>query len=183
MDAGRIGLLSDSHSRSRDGSDLPDSVLRAFDGVDLIFHLGDMGQVASLDRLAEVAPVVATKGMHAVGRDPRIVSGVRVLKTPTHVVGGLFDLTSAVPGLFEEGALDFDPEQNGKDLDALFGQRVRVVAFAMTHFPVVEERVLADGSELLFVNPGSPTLPADGPPTVAILNLRETRPSVEIREL
>ena len=146
-------------------------------------HLGDMGSVGSLDRLAEVAPVLAIRGAHAVGKDARIARSARVLRTPQLAVGGLFDPSSALPGAFDAGALDVDPMQAGKDLDAIFGLRVRVVAFALTHLPFVGEARLADGSELLFVNPGSPTLPADGPPTVALLDLRGARPHAQIKPL
>jgi hypothetical protein len=49
-----------------DGSDLPAEVLSAFDGVDLIIHLGHMGarEVLGrgvLDRYAEVAPVLGVR--------------------------------------------------------------------------------------------------------------------------
>src|SRR5207249_12341511 len=57
-DIRRIGFLADSHSRKADGSDLPTQALHAFDGVDLIVHLGDIGQKGILGRLASIAPVL-----------------------------------------------------------------------------------------------------------------------------
>jgi hypothetical protein len=53
----KLGLLADTHSNKNDGSDLPDDVLSAFGGVDLIVHLGDIGRKGILDRLQDVAPV------------------------------------------------------------------------------------------------------------------------------
>ena len=58
----RIGFLADTHSRKADGSDLPQQALDAFAGVDLIVHLGDIGQKGILERLGEVAPVLILAG-------------------------------------------------------------------------------------------------------------------------
>src|SRR2546428_12642907 len=60
----RIGVIADNHSQTADGSDVPQAVLDAFAGVDLIVHCGDAGSWGTLDRLATVAPVVAVKGGH-----------------------------------------------------------------------------------------------------------------------
>ena len=45
-------------------AELPDAVLDALAGVDLILHAGDITDLAVLDRLATVAPVVAVQGDH-----------------------------------------------------------------------------------------------------------------------
>ena len=50
----RIGVIADNHSRTSDGADLPQPVLEAFTGVDLIVHCGDAGSWGTLDRLASV---------------------------------------------------------------------------------------------------------------------------------
>jgi uncharacterized protein len=50
------GLISDTHGLLRD------SVLEALEGVDLIIHAGDIGPPALLNRLKEIAPVVAVRG-------------------------------------------------------------------------------------------------------------------------
>lgn len=52
----RIGLISDTH-----GSLHPE-VGRAFHGVGLILHAGDVGSQAVLDGLAQIAPVYAVRG-------------------------------------------------------------------------------------------------------------------------
>lgn len=51
-----IGLVSDTHSW------LDPELLEVFEGVDHIIHAGDIGDVAVLDRLREVAPTTAVKG-------------------------------------------------------------------------------------------------------------------------
>src|SRR2546423_10358661 len=69
----RIGVIADNHSRTADGADVPQAVLDAFAGVDLIVHCGDAGSWATLDRLATVAPVVGVLGGHNREKDgPRI---------------------------------------------------------------------------------------------------------------
>ncbi|MCI0346542.1 MAG: hypothetical protein L0221_14025, partial [Chloroflexi bacterium] len=53
--AGRIALLADTHCHAPAAADLPDAVLAALAGADLILHLGDMGDGAVRDRLVAVA--------------------------------------------------------------------------------------------------------------------------------
>ena len=60
--AAKIGVIADTHGCREDGSDLPEQVLDAFAGVDLIVHCGDIGNLAILDRLETVAPVLALRG-------------------------------------------------------------------------------------------------------------------------
>lgn len=45
-------------------AELPDAVLEALAGVDLILHAGDITDLSVLDRLATVAPVAAVQGDH-----------------------------------------------------------------------------------------------------------------------
>ena len=177
--ARRIGLVADTHSGEPDGSDLPDAVLDALRGVDLILHLGDMGAVGALDRFASVAPVLATRGGHAVGEDPRIAPVARVVLVGRFAVGALFDLPAACPGFAvgDEG-LTFPPGEAAPQLKRLFGRAVDVVAFAATHRPW-----LGQHQGVLYVNPGSPNLPSAGPGTVAILDLSRGGPDGAIREL
>src|SRR5450756_361129 len=59
------GILSDTHGR------LPASVSEAFDGVQRIFHCGDVGAQAILNELMLIAPVTAVAG----NMDPWPLSG------------------------------------------------------------------------------------------------------------
>jgi putative phosphoesterase len=178
VDARRIGLVADSHSGAADGADLPEAVLAALRGVDLVIHLGDMGAVGALDRFATVAPVLATRGAHAVGSDPRIAERARVVEAGRFALGALFDLPKLAPAfrVTDDGTLVLPDGPLAPRLEALFSRRVDVVAFAATHAPFTAER---DG--IVFVNPGSPNLPARPPGTVAIVDLSGARPRAEIR--
>ncbi|MFC0338132.1 hypothetical protein SAMN05421848_2501 [Kushneria avicenniae] len=51
-----VGVISDTHGLLRD------EALRAVEGCALILHLGDVGDPAILERLAERAPLIAVRG-------------------------------------------------------------------------------------------------------------------------
>jgi uncharacterized protein len=177
MDSARIGLLADSHCHGPDASDLPAAVLEGFRGVDLIVHLGDMGGRAVLDRLQTVAPVLATRGMDDPPDDPRIAPSTRVIEGGGLVIGAVFDLGRAGIAAMDEGRPNFAETSLEAVLRAAFGRPVDVVAFGGTHQDLVAHR-----AGVLFVNPGSPTLPAraDGRRTVAVLDVRDRVATVEI---
>jgi len=56
-----VGLLSDTHVPRR-LKRLPETVLDALAGVDLILHAGDVGDPAALEPLRAIAPVHAVRG-------------------------------------------------------------------------------------------------------------------------
>jgi putative phosphoesterase len=168
----KMGFLADTHIRKNDGSDLPDWVLRAFKGVDLIVHLGDVGKKVCVDRLAEAAPVMVQtedrKGYHVAGSTD----------TGVYAVGGVgltFNLAQPDKKItVSPDGLAFADDM-GKLLLKRFKEEVRVVAFAATHEPL---QLTYD--DVLFFNPGSPTLPMTAPGTVAILDLSKKQPGVKI---
>jgi putative phosphoesterase len=203
VDAHRIGFLSDDHNANEDGSDLPAEVLAAFEGVDLIVHLGHMGMRdmfarGTLDRLATVAPVLAVRDQSTAPDGTKIITPAegervkgltRVLNVNGLRIGAVHNL-ALPPGpelVAPPGGL---PELNGLPIrDVLqqkFGAEVDVVAYASTHRAAA---VLANG--ILFVNPGSPTYPK-GPGyaagqrqlgTVGILDVSSGVPIFEIVDL
>ena len=179
----KVGLLADTHSARPDGSDLPDGVLRAFRGVDLIVHLGDVGRKGILERLGEVAPVWVPYG-----EDKGYVPHLSRDDAPVKViadgrVGLTFNLTKPDKKIevgqqapttitYADGALP-------ALLQRRFKADVGVVAFGGTHVAHAEER---DG--VLFVNPGSPTLPGDGPTgSVAVLDVGGEKPRAKLVRL
>jgi putative phosphoesterase len=52
----RIGVISDTHGR------FDEAVVSIFEGVDLIVHAGDVGKAGVIQRLEEIAPVLAVEG-------------------------------------------------------------------------------------------------------------------------
>lgn len=59
----RIGVVADTHV-GEVLPDLPDEVPEALVGCDIILHAGDITCMSVLDRLGEIAPVVAVQGDH-----------------------------------------------------------------------------------------------------------------------
>src|SRR2546421_11456273 len=104
----RIGVIADNHSRTSDGADLPQPVLEAFNGVDLIVHCGDAGSWGTLDRLASIAPVIGVRGGHnGEGEDARISGETRVIDIGGARAGGVHDLLE--PGGAKESSPHLGP--------------------------------------------------------------------------
>ena len=57
----RVGLVSDTHMPDR-CADFPPALFSVLEGVDLILHAGDVGELWVLDRLSAIAPVIAVHG-------------------------------------------------------------------------------------------------------------------------
>ncbi len=163
--AARIGLIADTHGRQDDGSDLPDQVLQAFAGVDLIVHCGDIGNLGVLNRLETVAPVLAVPGEIDLGLvDARVGKSPRVVEAGGVRLGIVFDFAQL-------GTVEEFPDRP-----------VDVIACAASH-----RDMIASQKGVLLVNPGSPTLPAAPKEgelgTVAVLELRDGIATVEIVRL
>jgi putative phosphoesterase len=152
----RIGIVSDTHMPGG-LQEMWDEVRVAFEGVDLIFHSGDIVLPTVLDQLEAWAPVVAALGNNDFGmRDPRVaetqwldIEGFRV-------------------------AMVHDMEPEDEPIDVLCrrylgGERADVMVTGHTHFERMDFR---DG--VLQVNSGSPVHPhlwSTRLGTVAILDL------------
>ena len=153
----KTGLISDTHSPAM-GKHPPDEVALAFADVDLILHAGDIYTSACLDWLEEIAPVLAVEVPPApCFGDPR-VARKRVVDIGGRLVGLVHDLViighgfEVAPGIMERQVGDDEPLADY--LEQFFGERVEAVVFGDTHIPMVERH-----QGILFVNPGSPTLP------------------------
>jgi len=152
----KIGLISDTHLPAM-GREPPPQVAGAFAGVDLILHAGDIYSSDCLDWLERIAPVVAVEVPPApVIGDPRVAER-RAIEFEGHSIGLVHDLAikginEVVPGLL---AASF-PDQRSLAvcLEDFFGAAVDTVVFGHTHIPMVETH-----HGILFINPGSPTLP------------------------
>lgn len=118
----RVGVISDTHGRLRP------RVLELLAGCDRILHAGDVGEVALLDRLREIAPVEAVCGNTDTGEAARL---------PFSVQGEL-------------AGLPFGMVHRREDVDPSWLKRHRLVIFGHSHRPELEWR----GSCLL-LNPGA----------------------------
>ena len=171
----KIGLISDTHCAGS-GRDLPDKVLQAMHGVDLILHCGDLECLGVLDYLETVAPVLAVRGYE----DPlepggRLANATRVVPAGGLYIGMIHDIQWPGPKIAtspDGTGLITPPTPPNPLLTAKFGQPVDIVAFGDTH-----EELIHHWDNILLINPGSPTYPGRRHPpgalgTIAILEIR-----------
>ena len=137
-----VGVISDTHGLLR-----PEAI-RALEGVSLIIHAGDIGTPAILDRLENIAPVIAVRGNTDEER-----WACRLPLTEVVEIGGI-----SLYVLHDLSKLDLSPAVSG----------FSAVVTGHTHRPAIENK-----NGVLFLNPGSAgpkrfTLPV----SVALLHIR-----------
>lgn len=180
----RIGVISDTHIPSM-GPEPPAEVVRAFDGVDLILHAGDIYTHDCIEWLERIAPVHATSSWFA-GRGegaPRTSAPI-VVEAGGHAIGVVHKLElipladEVFPGTLEHGY------PAGKSIPAelrdIFGRPIDIVVFGYTHEAMVETH-----QGVLFVNPGSPNMVRQTMKlgTVALLELTAERAEARVIDL
>ena len=144
-------------------------MVRAFEGVDLIIHAGNIYSPRVLDWLEQIAPVKAAGGIHGdrverpnsfsmEGLGDARIARTHILEVEGHTLGVVNDLQmkgmhdELRPGIIESHHL---PDQALVTMvENFFGTALNIVIFGRTHYALVEEH-----QGMLFVNPGSPTLP------------------------
>ncbi len=143
----RIAVLSDTHGLLRP------EVLDALRGSDLILHAGDVGSPEVLERLREVAPLIAVRGNVDHGRWAEALPATEVVTAGEHRIYMLHDLQQ----------LDLDPAAAG----------FSVVLSGHTHRPLAERR-----GGVLYLNPGSAG-PRRFKLPISLARLRITGPTIE----
>jgi uncharacterized protein len=149
-----VGLISDTHVPSR-AKCIPKAVFRVFENVDYIVHAGDLVELAVIDELEQLAPVLAVHG----NMDGPEVSGalpkLNALKIFDWKIGVMHD-----PGtMYGLGKMRELIKQNG----------FNVFVYGHTHNSSIKWE-----GKTLYINPGSPTNPEPpflSKPTVALLKI------------
>ncbi|HEX4230159.1 MAG TPA: metallophosphoesterase family protein [Bryobacteraceae bacterium] len=148
-----IGLISDTHGLLRE------EALNALKGSDLIIHAGDVGEPGILERLKEIAPVVAVRG--------NVDKGAWALALPLTAVAEAGSVMMYV--LHDLEQLDIDPAAAG----------FQFVISGHSHKPVCTQR-----AGVYYVNPGSAgPLRFRLPITVCIVDLKQSPWSIEFLDL
>lgn len=163
----KIGLISDTRIPGV-AAEVPIEVARAFEGVDMILHAGGIQASRVIDWLERMAPVKAVGRIQGrqfesstpfnMETDDLRVAEQQVLEMEGHIIGVVNSLDlhhlndDVLPGniaarRFPQGAIS-------SMVESVFGTQVGIVVFGRTLEAMVEEH---DG--ILFINPGSPTLP------------------------
>ena len=167
----RVGLISDSHITKR--GELWPQVFDAFAGVDAILHAGDVWSPAVLDELEQVAPVHVARGNGDFGVDDPRLQEQCTLTFADVTIAMLHDFPS--PG---RRPAEFVLAQARKRFP---GPAPDVLVCGHTH---IEE--IHDLGSLLWVNPGSPTLPHNKSlrlGTIGFLTITDGRASAELCQL
>lgn len=120
----KVGVISDTHGLLRD------EVLPLFRDCELIVHAGDIGDLAVLDRLKTLCPVVAVRGNMDHGHKALRLKEVERIEFLGLKIVVIHDLHQ----------LEFGPEEPAVD----------VVIFGHSHRPKIEYH-----QKILFFNPGS----------------------------
>jgi putative phosphoesterase len=152
---------------------MPAEIAKAFGGVDLILHAGDIYIPSVLDELERIAPVLASGGDDDSGdtlADGR-VDWKHVLKLEGRTLWLVHE--RPYPYRFASSVAANSPWQG--ELEA-----PDIVVFGHEHRPVVQ---YYEGT--LFVSPGSPTFLnyRQGLGTVGILSINSGSPQVQIVQL
>ena len=152
-----VGVISDTHAPKR-ARCIPKRVFEIFQGVDYIIHAGDLVELAVMDELEQIAPVLAVRGnsdgLDVVKALPKLDS----LKVFDWKIGVIHD-QNILDGL---NSMSEIAKANGFD----------VFVYGHSHIA----NILWEG-KILYINPGSPTDPAGSlnKPSVALLKItRET---------
>ena len=152
--ARRIGLLADTHDDLVEWPPIQARLAELLSGVELLLHCGDLCTLRLLDRLAEIAPVLAVRSpADPAAAPPRLVDGPRVVRAGGLTIG-VVNALGAPPVEAEVGhTLRFPGLAAARVGVEVFGRAVDVVVFGGSHVPCV-----ASAAGILFVNPGSPSL-------------------------
>ncbi len=161
-----LGLISDTHVPAR-AREIPRRVFEIFEKVDFIVHAGDLVDLSVIDKLEQLAPVLAVygnmDGPEIRGKLPKLTS-VKVLDWK---IGVMHD-----PGtMFGVGKMREIARQNG----------FNVFVYGHTHHPNIKWE-----GKSLFINPGSPTAPIPpfiSKPTVAVLKVTKENIFPEIIQI
>ena len=150
--ATRIGLVADTHIPEARATLCP-QVFDAFEGVDCIFHGGDVHDLALLDLLEKVAPVYCARGNGEDGSGGRPIQP----EDPRVKYVWSMEIESLTVGLTHYIPVDEGPP--GMTLDRFVARywpekTPDVIVSGDSHTELIAE---IDG--ILCVNPGSPTYP------------------------
>ncbi|MBI4284932.1 MAG: metallophosphoesterase family protein [Chloroflexi bacterium] len=164
----KIGLISDTHIPVN-AQELPIQLAKAFAGVELILHAGDIYLPSVLDELSRLAPVYAAYGDGDARLGIKLNTDSRLREVHVLSVDGLrLGLTHTL-------------RQRGAAIARVFETPVDIAVCGHTH----ESNVERDNG-VLIINPGSATLPhhqLNRLGTVAILNVANGKADVNIIQL
>ena len=161
-----VGLISDTHIPSR-ANCIPKMVYKIFENADFIVHAGDLVQLDVIDKLEQLAPVLAVHG-NMDGPEVRdVLPKLNSLKVYGWKIGVMHDPSI----LFDRGKMREIAKQKG----------FSAFVYGHTH----NANIKWEG-KLLYINPGSPTNPMPyfmNRPSVALLKITKETIMPEIVQI
>ncbi len=149
-----VGLISDTHVPAR-ARCIPKMVFKIFENVDFIVHAGDLVELAVIDELEQLAPVLAVHG----NMDGPEVSGALPKMNSLKISGWKIGVMHDPSTLFGMGKMREIARQNG----------FNVFVYGHTHNSGIKWE-----GKTLYINPGSPTNPSSSfsnKPSVGLLKV------------
>jgi putative phosphoesterase len=157
VDSIKIGLISDSHSRRK--TELPQPILAAFHGVELILHAGDICDLAYLSALGEIANVEAVAGNNENDAMEELLGFKKIIEVGNRRIG-------VVHGHRGKGRTTLLRAYN-----SFIDDRLDIIVFGHSH-----ESYYGEHNGITMINPGSISRPRgkDRRPSVALLTINES---------
>ncbi|WP_295722673.1 metallophosphoesterase [uncultured Methanobrevibacter sp.] len=150
----KIGLISDTHiSKSR--GKLSNKVLEAFKGMDLILHAGDINSQKVLDKLNQIAPIIAVEGNNDRNNKSLNLKSVEIIEI--HNLRILLTHGDKLPRGDYNKYFKFAQKHDAN-----------ILISGHSHKPHLKKE-----KGILLVNPGSPNKPIKSEPSIAILTINE----------
>ena len=148
-----VGLISDTHVPKR-ALCIPKKVFDVFANVDFVIHAGDLVELAVIDDLEQVAPVLAVSGNMDSFEVSNALPKINSLKVLDWKIGVIHDAGS----FSEQGKMQDVVKENG----------FNVLVYGHTHVSKIKWV-----GKTLHINPGSPTDPASilNKPSVALIKI------------
>jgi uncharacterized protein len=177
----RIGLIADTHIPDIEEK-LPVEILKAFRGVDLILHAGDVYSPSVLDALEGIAPVLVARGDDDVGEIglDRRVKDKHILKIEGKAIWLAHERPFALRFPDMPPSLLFPPLLDKNGLEPKKEEPPDIFIFGHEHCTVRQQV-----ENTLYINPGSPTYLnyKRGLGTVTILDLNAGKVDVQFFQL
>jgi uncharacterized protein len=148
-----VGVISDTHVPKR-ARFIPKRIFEIFQDVDYIIHAGDLVELAVIDELEQIAPVLAVRGNSDCLAVANSLPKLNSLKVFDWKIGVIHD-QNILDGL---NSMEEIAKANG----------FNVFVYGHTHIANVSWE-----GKILYINPGSATDPAGNlnKPSVAILKI------------
>ena len=157
-----IGLVSDTHMPRRCAA-LPPALFEVLQGVDLLLHAGDVGELWVLDKLSAIAPVIAVPGNDetpdAQSQLPEqqvlTVAGQRILLWHSHHPDRAQEM--------ELRKIDAWPPKLTRLAERAQAAGAKILVYGHTHIPMAYSH-----KDVLLINPGA--IASGNPTTRQLVN-------------